>query len=81
MIISKKIVASKIASYLNHQLSKDTLIDWCEQLMEKEVFEDQVVKEIVARIGLMDGKNFEISYEDLSEMVEKLGYRVKVEIV
>lgn len=81
MIISKKKLAQNIADYLNHNISNDKLIDWCEHAMQEDTFDDQVTKEIVARIGLMDAKNFEVSYEDLSAMLDRLGYQLKVEII
>lgn len=81
MIISGKMVADKLLSYLNHDISKETLIDWCERLVNDEIFENEIAQEVVARIGLMDAKNFEVSYEDLTEMLGRLGYRLKVEVV
>lgn len=74
-------VADKLLSYLNHDISKETLIDWCERLVNDEIFENEIAQEVVARIGLMDAKNFEVSYEDLTEMLGRLGYRLKVEVV
>jgi len=81
MNITKRNVAQKIENYLNHKISKEELIDWCEHSMQEDTFEDHVAKEITARLGLMDAKNFDVSYEDLSAMLDKLGYHVKVEIL
>ena len=81
MNVSSKIFAEQLANYLNHKISKEELIDWCERLMQEATFESNVVQEIVARIGLMDAKNFEVSYEDLSDMLKRLGYQLKVEVV
>jgi len=81
MKVSRQMVADHLARYLNRKLRKEELIDWCEQVMREDSFENGSVKEIVARIGLMDAKNFEVTYEDLSAMLERLGYQLKVEVV
>ncbi len=80
MKVSSKAVAEYLAKYLNHKITKEELIDRCERLMQEEMFENKAVQEVVARIGLMDAKNFEVSYEDLSDMLNRLGYRIKVEV-
>jgi cobyrinic acid a,c-diamide synthase len=74
-------VADKLAKYLNHKLGKETLVAWCEDAMQEETFEDARVQKAVARIGVADVRNFEISFEELSYMLEQLGYHVKVEVV
>jgi cobyrinic acid a,c-diamide synthase len=80
MHISKNTVVERLASYLNRKISKEELIQWCEQVMQEDTFDDPVVQEIVGRIGLMDAKNFDVSYEDLTDMLSRLGYHLKVEV-
>lgn len=80
MRVSNKVVAEHLTKYLNHKITKEELIELCERLMQEQTFENKVVQEVVARIGLMDAKNFEVSYEDLSDMLNRLGYRIKVEV-
>ena len=79
MTVTRKTIADQLVRYLNHTVSKEELIEWCERLMQEETFEPGSVQEIVARIGLMDAKNFEVSYEDLTAMLSRLGYQLKVE--
>ncbi len=81
MTVSRQMLADQLTRYLNRKLTKEALLDWCEQMMQEETFENGSVKEIVARIGLMDAKNFEVTYEDLSAMLGQLGYHVKVEVI
>ena len=81
MTITKSVLAKQLSSYLNHELSKEKLIAWCEQHMQEAAFESDGVQEIVARLGLMDATNFDVSYEELSEMLNRLGYKLKVEVV
>lgn len=81
MTITRKIVAEKLEGYLNHRISRAELIDWCERAIQEEVFETPIVQQIIAQIGLMDARNFEVSYEELSEMLSNLGYHLKVEVL
>jgi hypothetical protein len=81
MTITKSEVAKQLSSYLNHQLSKEDLIAWCEHHMQESSFESDGTQEIVARLGLMDATNFDVSYEELSEMLIGLGYTLRVELI
>lgn len=81
MMIKKNTVAEKLSAYLNHKLGKEKLVSWCEDAMQEGTFEDTKVQEIVARFGVSDAKNFEVTFEELSAMLEQLGYHVKVEVV
>jgi len=49
--------------------------------MQEAEFESEDIQEIVARLGLMDATNFDVSYEELSDMLARLGYKLKVEVV
>ena len=81
MSVSKHLLAEKLSSYLNHDITKEELISWSEHQMQETTFESDDVQSIVARLGVMDAKNFEVSYEELSEMLARLGYKLKVEVV
>jgi cobyrinic acid a,c-diamide synthase len=80
-MITKISVVDKLKKYLNQIITKEELIYWCESLMQEESFESNEVQEVVARLGLMDAKNFEVSYEELIEILHQLGYHLRVEIV
>ncbi|MCL5028893.1 MAG: hypothetical protein M1480_07720 [Bacteroidetes bacterium] len=81
MTISKKILANKLSDYLNNKIKKDELVDWCEHAMMEDIFESENVQQIVASIGLMDTNNFEVTYEDLTSMLNQLGFKLKVEVL
>ena len=81
MTVTKNILAKQLSGYLNHEISKERLIVWCEDQMQEATFESDGVQEIVARLGLLDAVNFDVSFEELSEMLARLGYKVKVEVV
>jgi transposase len=81
MNITKQKLAEKISTYLNHSITKEQLIDWCEQRMQEDTFDSSATKEIVAQLGLLDAENFELSYDELYDLLSNLGYSLKVELV
>ena len=80
MTITKNDVALKVSSYMNQVLTREELIDWCENQMQEGNFESVSVRDVVARIGVMDAKNFEISFEGISSLLDMLGYHIHVEV-
>ncbi len=80
MTITKNDVALKVSSYMNQALTKEELIDWCENQMQEGSFENGSVRDVIARIGVMDAQNFELSYETLSSLLKTLGYHLRVEV-
>ncbi|HAV21921.1 MAG TPA: hypothetical protein DCX46_00155 [Bacteroidetes bacterium] len=81
MEITKAILSNQLLQYLNHRITKDELISWCELNMLEGSFESGTVQEAVAKIGLMDAQNFDLSYEDLYLLLKRLGYQLKVDFV
>jgi hypothetical protein len=81
MLVTKQMMVEQLARYLKNAMTKEQLVDWCEKAMMESAFENETVKEIAARLGLMDVTNFDVSFEELSLMLEKLGHRLKVEVV
>lgn len=84
MIITKEKVAEKLLAYLKHRIALSELIDWCENAMMNAEFEKKHGKEIrdvVARIGVADVKNFGLLWEDCENFLKKLGYSVKVDLL
>jgi hypothetical protein len=54
-VITNHTVAEKLTDYLHHRLALDGLIDWAEQVMMDEEFEDanlDTLRDIVGRLGL-----------------------------
>lgn len=84
MNISKKLVAEKIAAYLQHGVSLDELVDWAENAIMEEEFDENdidVLRSVVARLGVADVRAFGLTWEDCEEALGKLGYGARVEIV
>jgi hypothetical protein len=84
MTITKQTVADQIAAYLHHEMTLTQLVDWAERtLMEGELAERdiQIVSCVIARLGLADVRAFGLAWEDCEELLNKLGFVPRVEVV
>lgn len=82
MIITKQLLAVNMLNYLQHKTNLNDLVDWAENaLMEGTIqVEDQdVVRDILARLGLADVKSFGLFWEDCNEIMNRLGYVLKID--
>ena len=64
-------------------MALEELVDWAENAMQEEAFEEAHVDEImevVARLGMADVKAFGLLWEDCEALLNKLGYKVHLEI-
>ena len=83
-MITKKIVAGKIAAYLRHDISLAELVSWAEDaVMDGEFAEDDTnsIAEVVARLGVADVRAFGLAWEDCEQLLRQLGYSARVDIV
>ena len=83
-MITKQSVATKIGEWLHHEISLETLVNWAEEAIREEDFAGADAPElasVVGRLGLADVKEFGLSWEDCEELLRRLGYTAKVEIV
>ena len=84
MTITKQTVADKIADYLHHEMTLTQLVDWAERtLMDAELAEPdaQIVSNVIARLGVADVRAFGLAWEDCEELLHKLGFAPRVEVV
>ncbi|MCC6797775.1 MAG: hypothetical protein IT366_21860 [Candidatus Hydrogenedentes bacterium] len=84
MTITKQIAAEKLAAYLHHEITLDTLVDWAERaLLDADLLSDDTatLSDVIARIGVADVRAFGLAWEDCEELLHKLGYAPRVEIV
>ena len=84
MTITKQTVADKIAAYLHHEITLAQLVDWAEQaMMDGELAECDVktLSTVIARLGLADVRAFGLAWEDCEELLHKLGFSPRVEVV
>jgi len=60
-MITKQVVAEKIAAWLRHEISAAELVDWAEEVVRDGDFaatEATELAEVVGRLGLADVKEF-----------------------
>ena len=84
MLITKKIVADKIAAYLHHDITLAQLVDWAERAMMEDEFEENglaAIRSAVSRLGVADVRAFGLTWEDCEELLGQLGFSARVSIV
>lgn len=82
-MITRHVVAQKIAAWLHHDVTLTELVDWAEQALQEDDFaEEDAIKlvDIVARLGVADVRTFGLSWDDCEELLKQLGYNAHVEI-
>jgi len=82
MIITKQQLAVNMLNYLQHKTSLSDLVDWAENALMAGTIQgdDQdVVRDILARLGLADVKSFGLFWEDCNDIMNKLGYVLKID--
>jgi hypothetical protein len=84
MMLTKQTVADKIAAYLHHEIALAQLVEWSEHaLMDGEFAERDaaVLADVIARLGVADVRAFGLAWEDCEELLRKLGFAPRVEVV
>ena len=84
MTITKKSVADKIAAYLHHEMTLAQLVDWSESvLMDGELADGDAatISAVIARLGVADVRAFGLAWEDCEELLHRLGYSPRIEVV
>ena len=84
MTITKQTVAEQIAAYLRHEMTPGQLVDWAENaLMDGELAERdaQTLSSVIARLGVADVRAFGLAWEDCEDLLHKLGFAPRVEVV
>ncbi len=82
-MITKKVVADKIAAWLRHEITQEQLVTWAEEAIHEGEFPDAEAPElaqVVGRLGLADAKEFGLVWEDCRALLQSLGFTAKVEI-
>jgi hypothetical protein len=84
MTITKQTVADQIAAYLHHEMTLGQLVDWSERaLMDGELAEGDApaLSSVIARLGVADVRAFGLTWEDCEELLRRLGFAPRVEVV
>ena len=83
-LITREIVAEKLAAHLQHKLSLDNLVTWTESALLDGEFDPahlSTIRDVVARIGVADIRAFGLAWEDCEQLLAHLGYSAQVSIV
>jgi hypothetical protein len=84
MTITKQTVADQIVAYLHHEVTLAQLVDWAESvLMDGELAERdaKTISSVIARLGVADVRAFGLAWDDCEELLHKLGFSPRVEVV
>jgi len=84
MIITRQVVAEQLSAYLQGQQRLADVVAWAEEAMREGELDEAdfgVIREVVARLGLADVAAFGLTWEAAVEMLARLGYRARVEIL
>ena len=82
MIVTRETVAEQLTAYLNHRISLARLVDWAEDTLCDGDLDEQdaeLLRDILARVGLADVREFGLSWDDCYTFLSRLGYTVQVE--
>ncbi len=83
MLVTKEVLTEKLKKYLNREISLDELVDWAEKTLCNEDFDKkdfELIRDILARLGLADVKEFGLSWENCCEYLYRLGHTATVSI-
>ena len=82
-MITKHIVAEKLYSYLNHEITLPQLVDWSENVVNEEDIAEEdtdAVMSVATRIGVADVENFGLLWKDCDDMLHQLGYELNFDL-
>ena len=79
-MITRETVAKMLGDYLHGDLALSELVDWSENSIAEEEFENTKLLEIVGRLGLADVRAFGLAWEDFREMLRALGLAARVDL-
>jgi len=82
MIITKQQLAVNMLNYLQNKMSLNDLVNWAENALMEGTIQDEdhdVVRDILARLGLADVKSFGLFWEDCNEIMNRLGYVLRID--
>jgi hypothetical protein len=69
---------------LRHDVTLGELVDWAERAVLDGEFSKQdcvALTDVVSRLGLADVRAFGLTWDDCRELLHKLGFTARVEVV
>jgi len=83
MILTRELLAEMLMRYINREIDLSSLVSWAEDMLKETDFENssfELIREILANIGLADVREFGLTWDDCYDYLHKLGYDVKVKL-
>lgn len=81
-MITKQFVAKQLLAYMNHDITLAQLVSWAEDSILAGGFEtgsETVIRNVLGKLGAADLNNFGLLWEDCENLMNQLGYKVKIE--
>lgn len=82
-MVTNKMVAGALISYMRHEISLPQLVDWAEDTLLEANFSDKnmdVLTQVLSRLGLADVRTFGLSWDECEELMRILGYKLQVQL-
>jgi len=85
-MMTRQTILDQLNAYLNHHITLVELVDWAETALIEPNFpadEDaDLLMDVLMYLGAADSRGFPLTWEKLSDFVERLGgnLRVRVEV-
>ena len=70
-MITREQLVAQLKDYLHHRLSLEELVDWAEEAMREEDFEEthfEQLRDVISRLGLADVRAFGLTWGDCEEI-------------
>ena len=83
MLVTKQTAAQKLTAFLHHETSLAQLVDWAETALLDGEFADQdaeALRFVISRLGVAAVRAFGLTWEDCEHLLDRLGYRTRVEV-
>ena len=83
MLITRDTVAEQLAAYLEGKRTLAAVVSWAHDAFSEGEFDKadlEVIRDVVARLGLADVAAFGLMWEDAVGMLARLGYRASISI-
>ena len=83
-LITRETAVDQLSAYLRHELSLTDLAAWAESALMDGAFDPAhftTIRDVAARIGVADVRDFGLSWEDCEQLLTQLGYSAQVSIV
>lgn len=83
-MLTRKDIAQYLGDYLNHRITLNVLVDWAENaIMQGDVEEgnEKLIMQALGRIAAADVKEFGLLWEDCEDIMQKLGFVIKVDVL